>query len=217
MKQFALAIIACLLGISGSYSNAASVDMSKQENIELFNQHYRSGNAYLKGNIALGNYDGRPAQGEAKIASLRSAIREFNKCLEMFPDHWQSVFLKSIAHQALGEHAVSLNLMEQVIRLQPQNYVIYKEASLEAIHNHDIEKALRYSRRATELKDGDPELLGNHAMNLLIAGQDNEALNTIKRALQIAPDDRVDMNVKKLIEGVISGQRARPTVETVFE
>lgn len=216
MKHFIFAMFVCLLGISSSYGNAASVDMSKKENVELFNHHYAAGNAYLKGNIALGNYDGRPAQGEAKVDSLRSAVREFDKCLAMVPDHWQSVFFKSLAHQALGEHAISLNLMEQVIRLQPQNAVIYKEASLEAIHNRDIDKALRYSGKAIELKDGDSELLGNHAVNLLIAGQDKEALKTIKRALQIAPDDRVNMNVNKLIEGVIAGNRARPTVETVF-
>ena len=58
--------------------------------------------------------------------------------------------------------------------------------------------------------------MGNHAMNLLITGRDDEATNLIEGALQLQPDDPVNKNVRKLISEVISGQKKRPTCESVM-
>ena len=217
MKQIVLAMILFLSGASWSYGSSNMIDMTKKKNIDLFNQHYKLGTDNLHGNVKLGDYDGKEIEDKSRVGSLKKAIQEFDQCLAMMPDHWQSLLFKSLAFQALGDHVASLSLMEQTIKLQPQNHVLYKEASLEAIHNHDITKALKYSKKALELKKDDPELLGNHAMNLLISGQDQESLRTIKYALTIVPDDQFNQKLRSIIEGVVSGKRPRPTVENVFK
>ncbi|PRC90795.1 tetratricopeptide repeat protein [Solimicrobium silvestre] len=216
MKKIILAIILCLSGITWSYGNNNLIDMTNKENIDLFNQHYKLGSEYLNGNVKLGDYDGKEIREKNRVDNLKKAIHEFDQCLEIKPDHWQSIFFKALAFQALGNHTASLSLMEQGIKLQPQNYVLYKEASLEAIHNHDISKALNYSKMATEVRKDDPQLLGNYAMNLLISGQDKESQQTIKYALSVAPDDRFNQKLQNIIKNVVSGKRSRPTVENVF-
>lgn len=217
MKQIVLAMILFLSGTSWSHGGGSMIDMTKKENIDLFNKHAQLGADYLHGNIKLGEYDGKEILDKNRLDNLKKAIKEFDQCLAMVPDHWQSFLFKSLAFQAIGDHVTSLNLMEQTIKLQPQNYVLYKEASLEAIHNHDIKKALKYSKNALELKKDDPELLGNHAMNLLISGQDQESLKTIKYALSVAPDDQFNQKLRSIIASVVAGKRPRPTVENVFK
>lgn len=191
--------------------------MAQQSNVDVFKYHYRRGNEYLEGNVKLGEYDGKAIAEADRVDSLNKALLEFDKCLELVPDHWPTLFLKSIVCQALGDHVASLVFVEKALKLEPRNHVLFKQATLEAVHNNDMDKALEYSRRAIELKQDDPVLLGNLAMTLLMLGKDQESLKTIRHALKIDPDDRFNQQLLNTIESVGAGKKPRPTVESVFK
>lgn len=129
----------------------------------------------------------------------------------MDEDHWQSMVLMAKAYQRLGKHEESFELLEKAFLIETSNSSIPMEAALEAMHLEDIDKALFYSAESLKRKPEDYALIGNHAMNLLVAAKDKEAQHFIKMAIQINPEDAVNLNIERVIAEVISGKRTRPT------
>ncbi len=102
---------------------------------------------------------------------------------------------------------------ETALKIEQINHNIPLEASLVAMHLKQIDKAIEYSKEAVRRKPDDVAVLGNHSMNLLIAGLDNEAKETINKAILINPNDNINRQIKIKIDGVIAGYAKRPTFE----
>ena len=86
-------------------------------------------------------------------------------------------------------------------------HFIAQEASVEAVNLRDLDKAIYYSSIALEKAPKNPVLHGNYAMNLLVSGKSKQALEAIKKGLEVRKDDRTNQHIKNLIESVISGKR----------
>lgn len=189
---------------------------AEKETFEAFNQLFKQAGKKQDGLIALDGYHLKKLSTAEKLR-LEDSVADFRKCLELVPDNWQSMFLMGKALQRLERHAEALEQMEAAFQLEPANPAIPMEASLEAMHLKDLEKALFYSEKSLEIRPGDYALMGNHAMNLLLAQRDVEAQNTIEEALQIKPDDTINKNIESTIKDVISGKRARPVFEDTIK
>lgn len=188
--------------------------MNKQQ-ITKFNELFSNATERMKNIVSLGDY-APTSIGFFDKLKLYKSIRNLEKCLTMVPDHFASIFFIGKAYQRLGKHKIALKFFEKASELEPDNYNTPQEASLECIHLDNIDKAVEYSKEAVRRQPNDAPLLGNLAMNLLIAGQDEEAIQTIDKAMAIDPNDQINKNVKKRIEDTIKGIKQRPTCKTVF-
>lgn len=148
---------------------------------------------------------------EAK--ELEKSIQDFRQCLETVPDHWQSMFLMAKALQRLERHTEALEQFEAACNIELENHLIPMEASTEAMHIKDLDKALFYSEESLKRNPNDIASMGNHAMNLLIAFRDTEALSTIENAIKLAPNDKINKNIASIVRDVIAEKRKRPTFE----
>jgi len=180
------------------------------EQIEKFNSLYQQACDKMRGLIILEGY--RP-KGIGVFEKLRAnkAIKYFNEALSIYPDHFQSLFFLGKIHQRLRNYEQALSYFDSALKLERTNHNIPQEASLVAMHLNQIDKAIEYSKEALRRKPDDFALLGNHSMNLLIAGLDNEAKETIDKAIALNPNDDINQRIKTKIQGVISGQAKRPT------
>lgn len=177
--------------------------------VAKFNALYERANRRMKDLIYLDGYKVKPL-GFIGSWRIRRAISDFRECLVYVPNHWPTLFFLGKAYQRLGNYPQALEKFEAAMRLDQTNHNIPREASLVAVHLNDMERAIRYGEIANSMKPNDATLLGNHAMNLLLANRDKEAQDTIEHALKIALEDQVNKNVWRVIDGVIRGQRARP-------
>jgi len=210
----AVAIVAIVLYL-GRRRDREPDSIRPPTNADEFNALFDGAATRLKPLVATGGYaPGHPNSTQAR--RLRSCIRELEACLAFVPDHWQSMVFLAKAYQALGEHRTSLDWLSKAMEVEPENHVLPKEASIEAIHLRDVNLALRFSAEALRRKPGDPDLMGNHAMNLLLAGRDEEATQTIREALELVPDDSFNQRISQIISDVASGKRDRPTCESVM-
>ncbi len=141
---------------------------------------------------------------------LRSNI-DFNRCLKQNPNHWPSMFLLGKNYQRLGKFDTALSLFESAFSIEKKNIDVLREASLTSLHLDNIDKALFYSSESLKLRPNDITLLGNHAMNLLIAHRDTEASEFIQKAIETSPDSQINKNIKLVIDSVISGKMKRLT------
>ncbi|GAO41751.1 tetratricopeptide repeat protein [Flavihumibacter petaseus] len=119
--------------------------------------------------------------------------------------------------QRLDRHTEAFEQLESAFKIESENSSIPMEASLEAMHLKDLDKAIYYSEESLKRKPHDAAILGNHAMNLLLAEKDSEALATINEAIRILPSDSVNRNIEAIVRDVVSGKRKRPTFEDTIK
>lgn len=190
------------------------IDKNEIENkkYQEFNILYERAGKKQEGLISLDGYKRKTLSISDKL-KLEESIEDYKKCLNIFPEHWQSMVLMAKALQRLERHSESLEQLELAFTIDLENHSIPMEASLEAMHLKNIDKAIYYSEESLKRKPNDFTLMGNHAMNLLVAEKDNEAKFIIEEAIRIQPDDSINKNIESLVRDVINGKRKRPTFE----
>lgn len=194
------------------------IDRNEIENkkYQEFNELFERAGKRQEGLILLDGYHRKQVNPSEKVR-LEESIKDFQKCLEIVPSHWQSMVLMAKAFQRLEKHAEALEQLELAFNTEKENHIIPMEASLEAMHLKDLDKALYYSEESIERKPNDFVLMGNHAMNLLVAHRDNEAKEMIEKAIKLKPNDSVNRNIESIVKDVVSGKRERPTFEDVIK
>ena len=202
--------------MNGTIYDQLEAEEIENNKIKEFNIFFEEAGKNQEGLIHLDGYKIRPlnAYGTQK---LEKSIDNYKKCLELFPNHWQSMVLMAKSFQRLEMHSEALEQLEHALNIELKNHSIPMEASLEAMHLNNIEKALRYSQESLKRKPDDFTLLGNHAMNLLIAKKDVEAIEIIEKAIKINPTDSINKSILSTVKGVISGKKSRPTFKDAIK
>lgn len=196
--------------LNGSIYDNIDKQIEDFEKAHKFKDLYNGAMDKLEGLVAFGGYHVKQLK-DADRLKLEESISDLEKCLELYPENWQSMMFISKALQSLERHAESLEYLEHAFKVEEKDHTIPLEAAIEAMHLEDFDKALFYSEESLKRKPNDYELMGNYAMNLLIAKKDNQAKEIINQAIELSPSDKINRNVKHLIDDVISGKRERPT------
>ncbi|MDM1445043.1 SseB family protein [Myroides odoratimimus] len=203
--------------MNGTIYDQIDADEAERQHIEQFNTLYDLACEKQKDLILLGGYR-MDKPNPSDQTKLEESVQYFEQCLALIEDHWPSMVLMAKALQRLERHKEAFALLEKAFVINEENHSIPMEAALEAIHLEDLEKALYYSEASMQRKPHDFALMGNHAMNLVLAERDAEALALIEEALVLEPKDEVNDNIKNLIKEVMARTRKRPTMrETVEE
>jgi tetratricopeptide (TPR) repeat protein len=144
------------------------------------------------------------------------SITDFKKCLIQQPKHWPSMFLLGKIYQRLGDFKTALFWFESAFAINDQNKDVLREAALTSLHLDNVEKSIYYSSQSIKLKPNDITLIGNHAMNLLIAQRDKEAKEYIRKAIELEPGNQINKDIEKVINSVTTGQMRRLTCKDVI-
>ncbi|WP_433900861.1 SseB family protein [Sphingobacterium puteale] len=201
--------------LNGSIYQKIDANARKVIAMEKFNEIFRRSNERQKDLIYL-NEISIENPTSAEIVALESSITDFQECLSIVPHHWQSMFFMAKALQRLERHTEALEQFEAAFKIELENHFIPMEAATEAMHLKDLDKALFYSEESLKRNPNDIASMGNHAMNLLIALKDMEALMTIENAIKLAPHDKINNNIASIVRDVIAGKRQRPTFEEMI-
>ncbi|MBJ7427548.1 MAG: SseB family protein [Bacteroidia bacterium] len=198
--------------MDGTIYDKIDKDELEYKNYQELNEIFERAGKSQEGLILLDGYRRKQLNSDEKVR-LEESIKDFQKCLEIIPNHWQSMVLMAKAFQRLERHIEALEQFELAFKIEKENHTIPMEASLEAMHLKDLDKALYYSEESLKRKPNDFALMGNHAMNLLVAQKDNEAKEMIEKAIKLKPNDSVNRNIESMIKDVLFGNRKRPTFE----
>jgi tetratricopeptide (TPR) repeat protein len=183
-----------------------------EQQVAEFNFLYGQGCKKMKGLLITENY--RPSRiGFFGKVRANKAIKYFDQALAIYPEHFQSLFFIGKLYQRLRDYEKALTSFESALKFEHSDDNLPQEASIIAMHLNQVDKAIELSEEALRRRPGDFALLGNHSMNLLIAGRDNDAKETIDQAIRINPTDDINKRIKAKIEGVLTGQIERPTFE----
>ncbi|MDR0229458.1 MAG: SseB family protein [Flavobacteriaceae bacterium] len=194
--------------------NIKNQDIDEQD-IEQFNLLYNQALKDQEGLTILGG-EKECNLDDNNIKRLEDSINGFKKALELYPNHWPSMFLMAKSYQALHRHPEALDMLEQACSIELENPDVPREASIEAMYCNNLNKTMSYSEEALRRAPDDHTLMANHAANLILIQKDNEALALINQALLIEPNDPINQNIKSIIDKVITGEMKRPNIEDMI-
>ena len=179
---------------------------------DTFNRIYKRANERVHSIVFRDGYRAKDLELNLwqRFLIIRS-INDFKTCIKSYPNHWPSMFILGKIYQRLDKFDKALSKFESAYGIEKNNIDILREASLSSVHLDNIDKAIFYSDESLRLKPNDFSLLGNHAMNLLIAKRDKEAQEYIQKAIDLQPDNLLNKNIKLVIDSVIDGKMKRLT------
>lgn len=180
------------------------------DQIQRFNDLFAEAGNLLEGVLIV---HGQPVRkpGFWKRRKARKAIRLYRECLKIDPNHWQTLWLMGKGYQALGENSWAFSCFSKAVELEDENPDVPREASISAMNCGEVDASVKYSAEALRRKPGDAGLMSNHALNLLVKGDDNEAEKWIGKAIETDPKDPVNQHIQLLIQEVREGVRSRPS------
>jgi tetratricopeptide (TPR) repeat protein len=181
--------------------------------IERHHQLCQRGWRWLRGELAF-DPEASPLAppGWWRRRRLRRALACFAATLRLEPAGWPALYVMGRIHRRLGEWHEALGCLAHAHALEPAHADVAREAGLAALDAGDGPTAVRYCVAATCLRPTDPALVANLALAYLIAGRTADAEEAIDRAIAMAESDDDDpRSLKRLIDEVLEGRRARPT------
>lgn len=137
------------------------------------------------------------------VAYMR-AVTEYN------PRNWAAFWIEGKAYQALGQNAAANAAFQAAYNLQRGNADVAREYAESCLALGRANEAIDATRQAIGLAPDDAGLRANLALAFLIAGRNQDALQTITSSLQMNPTDGISRRLKAVIEDVIAGRRVQP-------
>ena len=180
------------------------------EEIERHNRHYETGWKLIEGLILVHDTGPTAPPGWLARRRLRRAARCFEHALAISPRGWQSLWALGKIHQRPDDSREALRCFGRAFDISPDQPDVAREAAAEALSVGDGRLAVRYCRAAIEAMPGDPGLVANLALALLISGKPAEAQSAISEATQRAPQDPISAAVARAVDDVVQNRRPRP-------
>ncbi|WP_299261854.1 hypothetical protein [uncultured Aquimarina sp.] len=180
-----------------------------EDKIPIFNSNFEKGNKLSEGLTIIKGTAGSKLDFWKK-RKAKKAIKHYTECLNLIPNHWQTNWLIAKVYQVMSENKKALNHFEIAVEIEKENPDLPREASISAMDSGKVDLAVKYSQEALNRQPNDSGLYCNHAVNLMVLGNDNEAIKWIKKAIEMEPNDKINQNVFSLINDVANGKRKRP-------
>jgi Flp pilus assembly protein TadD len=112
--------------------------------------------------------------------------------------------------QRLGDERAAFDWFAKAWDLKPGNADVAREASLSAMNLGMGVMAVEYCEEALTIEPRNPGLLSNLALSQLLAGRPQDALETVREALELDSQDTVTAAVHRLIHHVVVSKSAWP-------
>jgi Flp pilus assembly protein TadD len=153
----------------------------------------------------------RPANTDKVRRELQYGVSLLSKVVQVDPGNWSAYWIMGKAYQAFGNSESACAAFGESFAIQKENPDVAREYMFESLNLGRAAEGVRAAEHAVNLRPEDGGLLANLAMAYLIAGRNSDALDFVNKALQIAPNDRITQEVKRIIIQVRDGKRPQPT------
>ncbi len=120
------------------------------------------------------------------------AIRELREAIKIRPEYAEAHGQLGLAYYAGGQFDDALDECGRALRVEPENPSHYSCAALVLIEKQRGSDAAAYARRAADMAPNHETFLLVLAASQLAAGQEADALGTMRKALAVQPRLRSD-------------------------
>jgi tetratricopeptide (TPR) repeat protein len=153
---------------------------------------------------------GRPPLSGSPAAEVSKAAEMLEKVLSELPNWWNALWFYGKSQLALGKYDAAYQAFQHAYRLEKNVEAILRELAGTCLELRKFDEAVSVAEAALALDPGNAELLGNLALALLLAGRTEAARKAIDAAIKIAPEDRINQTLSRLLTEIEEGRRDQP-------
>ena len=118
-----------------------------------------------------------------------SAINDYTKAIELYPEFAETYGHRGIAHLSRGEFVSAINDYTQLIQLDEGFADAYKERGIAYLSRGDFDSAIDDYTKAIQLDPDDTSTYRHRGLTYLRVGEINSANDDFTKAIQLKPDD----------------------------
>lgn len=150
-----------------------------------------------------------PLTGSAK-AEVSKAAEMLEKVVSEAPDWWNAQWFYGKGLLALGNLQLAYQAFRCAYEQEKSVEMIPRELAGACLELRRFEEAVDIAEQAVVLEPDNADLLGNLALAYLMAGRNQEARKAIEAAIKIAPTDKINQNISRILLEIAEGRRAPP-------
>lgn len=203
-SKFLLMIITLILSFTHANSQSADLVIKAEKEKDYFEK----ANELIFPYIKLADRDENSQLSKDK--QLKEGIRYLDAVTEINPKNFAAFWLKGKAYQALNDSENAYLQFKESFKINKENPDVARELMIECLNLNKFNEGVEVALHASSLDKENAGLLGNLALAYLLNGNLDEANATIKKALQIDPNDSINLNLRVIIEEVKTGKRKKP-------
>lgn len=148
---------------------------------------------------------------EAVRPAVAAGIADLLRHVAHNPGSWQALWLAAMAQKGLdGNSEKAVELFERAFALNPSHPDVARELAAALLDLRSFDRSAEVARAAVQAAPADAGLVANLGLTLLLAARLDEALTEARRSVAMAPDDRINQTVLKMVEDVKAGRRPQP-------
>lgn len=154
--------------------------------------------------------------GESSLSG--AAADEVSKAADMLakvvaevPNWWNAQWFYGKSQVALGNYESAYKAFQEAYRTEKNVEAVLRELAGVCLELRRFDEAVSVAEAALALDPGNAELLGNLAVAFILTGRMNPARAAIDAALKIAPNDRINQTISRVLQEIIDGKREQPS------
>ena len=186
-------------------------DVASSEKTAEHDRLYREGSDLISPYMQLVNRDSMSAEQQTAQQELNRGIELLQQAIAIDPSNWPAHWIVGKAYQALEDSESACDAFEKSFGLHKENADVAREFMFECLKLGRSKKGILAARHAVRLEPENAGLVSNLALALLVGAQLDEASETVVKALEMAPEDEITLNLKKMISEVQSGLIPQPS------
>jgi tetratricopeptide (TPR) repeat protein len=142
------------------------------------------------------------AYSHIMLSQPDKAMDHIDTCLSVAKRDIAALSMKGYCLEHTGKHEDAEKTFEEILLIEPDNINACNSlAYLIAKRNGDLNKALKYAKKAHNVRQDNPSYLDTMGYVYLKRGQSDMAKNFLKKALNLLPDsDDIRRHVKELLK-----------------
>ncbi|TWT62019.1 tetratricopeptide repeat protein [Rubinisphaera italica] len=147
--------------------------------------------------------------GQAAI-DVQEALTLLDQVLAEEPDWWNALWFYGKGHSSLGNTEKAYEAFRRAFELEKGVEAIPRELAGACLSLNKFDEAVEVNQHAASLQPDNSPTIGNLAIAYLLAGKLPEAEKTIRAALKLDPQDKINHNIQNIINDVSNGDRPQP-------
>jgi len=203
-------VFSWLLGACGCSAERTEKSETKSPSAEDHDRIYTQACGLIKPYMQLHGVQSRPANTDKARQELKRGISLLQEVVTINPGNWSAYWVMGKGYQAIGDSASACDAFGNSFAIQRNNPDVAREYMYECLNLGRAAEGVQAAEHALELRPDDAGLLANLALASLIAGKNDDALQFVNKSLQVAPDDTITQNLKKIIVDVRDKKRPQP-------
>jgi tetratricopeptide (TPR) repeat protein len=155
-------------------------------------------------------HPGAPALSGSAAQEVAQAAGMLEKVIAEVPDWWNAQWFFGKSQAALGNHERAYEAFRRAYQVEKNVESILRELAGVCLELRRFDEAVEMAQAAVTLDPGNAEALGNLAVAFLLAGQNGPARKAIDAATKVAPQDRINQTIARVLGEVETGRREPP-------